>query len=242
MPRSGLPLFLSHARWFLAFFLFASLSTAPAGARNPKPPKYPLRFHVLASDESHRTPRMSPGESVACDSVEDMLSSISPNPGGPISVIGISSDPCSLGASLVMGRLLDIQNEESFSGAGRGDLVSPPNGTLGISFQYKDCNRVRVHSGFQSLPARWKKPGQKLEVLIPSDNIPVGGRPLPPEKCAFTVTQHDFVYLLLPTGKIIEVSQDLYWAKPGLRVFLSGRTQTIQRRAQEVAVAAHPAQ
>jgi hypothetical protein len=194
-----------------------------------------LRVHVLVAGEAQRQDRMSASGSVACDAIDDMLSSSSDSSDGTISGIGISGifgDPCSFNTGPMAGRLLYVQSEQSYSGEGSGDLVSPPNGTLGISFQYKDCYRVRAQPGFQSLPARWKKPGQMLEVLIPSDAIPATGRPLPMAKCSFTVTQHDFVYLLLPPGRLIQVSQDVYWAKPALRVFLSGATKAVQRRAQ----------
>jgi hypothetical protein len=101
---------------------------------------------------------------------------------------------------------------------------------------------VRVHPGFQSLPARWKKPGQRLEVLIPSDEIPQEGRPLPPLRCTFTVTLHDFVYLLLRNGKLIEVSQEDYRERPALRMFLSGVRLAVQPRPQQFTVPAHPPQ
>ena len=235
MLRPGLCLHLSHTFRILALILIASLWTAPAGARGPKPSKYPLRVHVLVVGEAQSEDRMSASGAIACDAIDDMLSSSIGDSDGTISGIGISGifgDPCSFNTGPMAGRLLYVQSEESYSGEGRGDLVSPPSGTQAISFQYKDCYRVRAQPGFQSLPARWKKPGQTLEVLIPSDGIPVAGRPLPPAKCSFTVTEHDFVYLLLPPGRLIEVSQEVYWAKPALRVFLSGATQTVQRRAQ----------
>ena len=239
MPGPGLP--TSRVVRILPLFLFASLSAAPAGARNPNLSRYPLRVHVLTSDETHKTPRMSPGESVVCDSIEGMLDSISPNPGGPISMSGVSSDPCSLHAEIVTGRLLDIQDEDPvFSGEGRGDLISPPTAAQALTFRYDNCSRVRVHPGFQSLPARWKQPGKKLEVLIPSDDIPVNGRPLPPLKCSFTVTLHDFVYLLLRNGRLVEVSQEDYWKRPVLRALLSGVAQTVQPRPEEFTVPAHP--
>ncbi len=241
MPRPGLQLYVSHPLRILALILIASLSTAQADARNPNLSKYPLRVHVLVAGEALRQDRMSPAGSAACDSIDDMLSA-SDDSGGLVSFLGLAGDPCSFNTGPMAGRLLYVQSEESYSGEGRGDLVSPPNGTLGISFQYKDCYRVRAQPGFQSLPARWKKPGQTLEVLIPADRIPVAGRPLPPAKCSFTVTQHEFVYLLIPPGRLIEVSPDVYWAKPALRVFLSGATQTVQRRAQAVPVSALPTQ
>ena len=113
--------------------------------------------------------------------------------------------------------------------------------TQGISFHYDNCSRIRVHPGFQSLPARWKKPGKTLEVLIPSDDIPDSGRPLPPVRCTFTVTPHDFVYLLLRNGKLIEISQAAYRERPALRVFLNGVSESVQRRT-DFTMPAHPTQ
>jgi hypothetical protein len=243
MPVAGLPLSARRLLQILPVALLASLGASTAGARNPKLSKYPLRVHVLASDETHKTPHVSPAESVACDTIEDMASSIDPNPDGPITLSGLSGDPCSLHPEIVAGRLLDLQGEDPvYSGVGRGDLVSPPAGTQALTFRYDNCTRLRVRPGFQSLPARWKKPGQKLEVLIPSDDVPTGGRPLPPIKCSLSVTLHDFVYLLLRNGRLIEVSQDDYWKRPALRAFLSGGAPTVQQRLEEFTVPAHPAQ
>jgi hypothetical protein len=225
----------------VSLVLFAWLSAAPLSAGNPQLSKYPMRVHVLASDQSFRSPRMSPGESVTCDFIEGMVDSISPNPGGPISISGVSGDPCSLHPEMVTGRLMNLDDDPVYSGAGRGDLVSPPSTTLGLTFHYDNCSRVRVNPGFQSLPARWKKPGQKLEVLIPSDEIPVNGRPHAPDRCILSVVMHDFIYLLLRNGSVIEVSQEDFWKRPGLRMFLSGNTQTIQQRTQQFTVSAHPA-
>jgi hypothetical protein len=230
------PLNLRRAVWVLAVVACAAMGAATAEARGPKLAKYPLRFHVLAADTGHRMQKMSPGEAVACDAVDDMLASADPGQEAPFALTGVSSDPCALHAGSIGGRLLELQQEESFAGEGRGDLVSPPRATQGVSFEYGDCMRVRVLSGFASLPARWKKPGETLEVLVPSDDIPVRGREVAPVRCSFKVTLHDFVYLLLPAGKLIEVSQEVYWAKPGLRVFLSGGTQVVLRREEVAAL------
>ncbi len=245
MRRSGLPLVNSPWLRMVASGAVAwgvvCAGAATAGASGPKLAKYPLRVHVLASDETHRTPRMSAGEAVACDEIEGMLDSIAPNPGGPISISGVSSDPCGLGAEYVVGRLMDLPDQDPvFSGTGRGDLVTPPSGTQGVTFQYDNCVRVRVHPGFESLPARWKKPGKRLEVLMPSDDIPVSGRPLPPVKCSFNVTLHDTVYLLLRNGKIVEVTQEVYQAKPALRDFLRGNAEAMQTRPEQFTVPAYP--
>jgi hypothetical protein len=231
MPGPGLPHSISRSLSIVPIFLLGVSCVPRAGAGNPNLSRYPLRLHVLASDETHKTPKMTPGESLVCDSIEGMLDTISPNPGGPVTLAGVSSDPCSFHPEMITGRLLDVQDSDPmFSGEGRGDLVSPPTGTQGISFHYDNCSRIRVHPGFQSLPARWKRPGKTLEVLIPSDDIPENGRPLPPVRCTFAVTPHDFVYLLLRTGRLIEISQDAYQERPALRVFLNGRSETVQRR------------
>ena len=55
-----------------------------------------------------------------------------------------------------------------------------------------------VPAGFQSLPARWKVPGKKLEVLFPSQEIPDGDKPLKREKCTLKVTMQSFH---LPAGE-----------------------------------------
>jgi hypothetical protein len=234
----GFPLALSR---ILGVAWLAAVCVSPAEARTPNPAKYPLRVHVLSSDETHKTPRMSPAEGLACDQISGMLDSIGPGQGGPISISGISSDPCSLHPEVIVGRLLSVGDEDpQFSGEGRGDLVSPPTLTQGVTFKYDNCVRVRVHPGFESLPARWKKQGKRLEVLIPSDDIPVKGRPLPPVRCSFNVTLHDYIYLLLRDGRLIKVTPDVYQARPALRAFLMGRPETIQHRLEEFTVPAHP--
>ena len=238
MPRPGLP--ISRPVRTVAVCLLASLSVAPAGAGGPKLTRYPLRLHVLASDQTSATKRMSPSEAAACDAIDGGYSSMDID-SGAMPIGGFSGDPCSLNPGIFAGRLLALRsNDLVYAGAGRADLVSPPAGTQGLTFQYGNCSRVRVLPGFQGLPARWKKPGKQLEVLIPTDEIPVGGRPLPPERCTFTVSLNDFVYLLLRNGAIIQVSQEVYWKRPALRVFLSGVTQTIQRRPEDFTVSAHP--
>jgi hypothetical protein len=213
----------------------------PAFARGPKLQKYPLRVHVLASDETHRSPRMSAGEAVACDGVGDMFgaggSSADASSSSPVRVSG---DPCSLNPGVVVEQwMAPLDEQPIFSGQGRGDLVTPPGSTVGITFDYDDCLRVRVLSGFASLPARWKKPG-KLEVLFPSDAIPVRGKALPPVRCSLRVMEHDYVYLRLGNGRIVEVSQQLFWSKPALRVFLSGGAAAVKQRPSQVVDVAQP--
>jgi hypothetical protein len=193
--------------------------------------------HIIAADKTDRVERMKPGESVACDAINDMVSSISPNPDGPVTLTGVFSDPCSFHADVVVGRQLSVDNGYIYSGEGRADVVAPPRTTQGLSFRYRNCGRLRVLPGFQSLPARWKKPGV-LEVLLPSDEIPVNGREPRPERCTLTATVHDFVYLLLHSGAVVEVSQEAYWSHPGMRAFLRGNPETVTQRVKEFTVAA----
>jgi hypothetical protein len=189
----------------------------------PKPAKYPLRLHVLASDEVHVTVRMQPQYDSA--SVPDMSSGvIAPGGGGG----GGTSSYTSFGG------------DNDFSGKGRGDLVTPPQGTQGLSFSYDGCPRIRVLAGFQGLQARWKTPGKKLEVLLPSEGIPEDDKPLPKEKCTLKVTMHDFVYLKVRTGALVQVSQEDYWKKPALRMFLSGGVQKLEVRPARTPLKAEP--
>ncbi|HEY5056732.1 MAG TPA: hypothetical protein VII58_11270 [Acidobacteriaceae bacterium] len=205
-------------------------------ARTPDLAKYPLRVHIIAADRTDRVERMKPGESVVCDAIDDMTSSISPGGGGAVTLSGVFSDPCTFGATEVVGRQLEINNGYVYSGEGRADVVAPPRTTQGVSFRYRNCGRVRVLPGFQSLPARWKRPGQ-LEVLLPSDEIPVNGREPRPERCTLTATLHDFVYLLLRNGAVFQVTQEVYWKNPALRAFLRGNPETVEQRVKEFTVA-----
>jgi len=225
---------LSRTAVFLATLLW--VAAAPLCAWTPDLAKYPLRVHILAADRTDRVERMKPGESVVCDAIDDMTSSISPGAGGPVTLSGVFYDPCTFGATEIVGRQLAINNGYVYSGEGRADVVAPPSTTQGVSFHYRNCGRVRVLPGFQSLPARWKRPGQ-LEVLLPSDEIPVNGRTPRPERCTLMATLHDFVYLLLRNGAVFQVTQEVYWKNPALRTFLRGNPETVEQRVKEFTVA-----
>ncbi len=212
----------------VAILSFVALPVLLAGAQETpapvvKPPKYPLKFHVLASDEAHLTVRFQPQYDSA--NAPDVSSGVAAGGGGG----GGTSSYTTFGS------------DDDFSGRGRGDLVTPPSATAGVNFTYEGCNRVRVPAGFQSLPARWKVPGKKLEVLFPSQEIPDGDKPLKREKCTLKVTMQSFIYLRVKTGKLIQVSQEDYFKKPSLRMFLSGPTETLQKRPERTALKTRPA-
>src|SRR5277367_3632922 len=118
MPRPVLP---SLQALTVPALLFLSLSTPipTLGAGAPKPSRYPLRVHVLASDTSYRTPRTDAGDSAVCDAIDGILDTVSPSPYGPVSLTGVSGDPCSLHPEMVTGRVFDLDKDPVFSGEGR---------------------------------------------------------------------------------------------------------------------------
>jgi hypothetical protein len=196
---------------YLAFAGFACASLAHGGdSKDVKAmaelDRYPLRLHILAVDDVHRTVRMQPNWCGA--SIPD----------------GSGADPgaCSSGSASLGG------GENDFSGAGRADLVTPPQETIGLNFRYEGCSRIRVAPGFTGLPARWRKPGETLEVLIPNDAL--GDDSLKTQHCRVQVTPQTFVYLRLHNGSIIRVAQQAYASKPGLRRLLSGGNSKLERR------------
>jgi hypothetical protein len=208
------------AKLFQAALLLSLVSGASHAQNAAHPSKYPLRLHVLAIDDAHPTLRMQP----------NWCSLTVPDLGGnPGTAAGGNGDPCANSSGS-----LSFGGDDDFTGAGRGDLVTPPNVTQALSFTYEGCSRMRIPSGFQGLAARWKKLGQKLEVLVPTDAVVAGNRPLPTQKCTVTVTLRDFVYLRLRSGAMVEVSQQAYWKRPALRVFLSGGTKTLETRSPPV--------
>ncbi len=194
---------------FPALLCQAQDATLPP-ARQDDRTSWPLRLHVLAIDDVHRTVRMQPNWSSG-------------------SLPGVTEDgavtPASNG-SLTLGG-----GDSDFSGAGRGDLVTPQSGTAGINFTYEGCERMRVAPGFAGLEARWIKPGAKLQVMIPTEALTKGS--LPVGRCTLKLEMQNFVYLRLPSGKLIRVSEDAYRKKPSLRTFLSGGPETLRRRKQE---------
>ena len=213
---------LFSLRMLLAFCLAAApLCRAQAANEDAVVPdsKWPLRLHILAIDDTHRTVRMQPNW--ASGAMPDLSS-------------GELSAPSSGGGPTLGG------GDDDFSGAGRADLVTPPGGsTVGLDFSYEGCSRVRVPPGFQGLQARWKKPGASLEVMIPTDAVADGPPPL--KRCTLKVATQTFVYLRMRNGAILRVTQEAYLKKPSLRVFLSGGSEKLQRRRPKLAEATpHP--
>lgn len=79
---------------------------------------------------------------------------------------------------------------QAAQGEGRANLFE--NGQpRGMDFQFDCGNRLQTSSGFETYPAKWKKPNQELEVLLPEF-----GKPDKYNKCKFKVEMKDFAYVL----------------------------------------------
>ena len=56
--------------------------------------------------------------------------------------------------------------EEEAKGEGRANLFENSE-AHGVDFSFECSEKVKDSFGFETYPARWKKPGQKLQVLLP---------------------------------------------------------------------------
>lgn len=69
------------------------------------------------------------------------------------------------------GKNLAPDNLDYFNGAGHADLYE--NGQpRGLDFSFSCADPLHASSGFETFPARWKKPERTLEVLIPERGKP----------------------------------------------------------------------
>jgi hypothetical protein len=73
-------------------------------------------------------------------------------------------------------------------GEGRANLYEKSE-PKGFDFSYRCSERLRVSPGFETYMARWKKPGQTLEILMP-----VFGKPNAAESCELKVLLKDTAY------------------------------------------------
>jgi hypothetical protein len=78
--------------------------------------------------------------------------------------------------------------EEEAKGEGRGNLFENSE-ARGMDFQYDCSKRLMVSSGYETYPARWKKPKLELEVLIPEF-----GKDNSYSTCTLKVQMKDFAY------------------------------------------------
>jgi hypothetical protein len=58
------------------------------------------------------------------------------------------------------------RNVEESKGEGRGDLFENDD-VIGVDFNFACDQKFKASFGYETYPARWKKPGQVLTVLLP---------------------------------------------------------------------------
>jgi hypothetical protein len=82
-----------------------------------------------------------------------------------------------------------MRTAEQAKGEGRANLFENSQ-ARGMDFQFNCANRLETSSGYETFPAKWKKPNQELEVLMPQF-----GKPDKYDKCKFEVQMKDFAYV-----------------------------------------------
>jgi hypothetical protein len=83
-----------------------------------------------------------------------------------------------------------MRQTDEAKGEGRANLYEGGE-PKGIDFQFDCDHRLQVSSGFETFPAKWKKPGQELVILQPEF-----GKPGSYDTCRFKVMVKDFVYVM----------------------------------------------
>jgi hypothetical protein len=78
--------------------------------------------------------------------------------------------------------------EEESKGEGRGDIFDGDN-VHGVDFNFACDDKFKASFGYETYPAKWKKPGQVLTVLLP-----VFGKSNSYFTCNFNTDVKDLVY------------------------------------------------
>ena len=79
--------------------------------------------------------------------------------------------------------------EEESKGEGRGDIFEGPD-VHGVDFNFACDEKFKASFEYETYPARWKKPGQVLTVLLP-----IFGKSNTYFTCNFSTDVKDFVYV-----------------------------------------------
>ena len=96
--------------------------------------------------------------------------------------------------------------EDEAKGDGRANLFE--NGMAhGVDFSYECSEKVRASFGYETYPAKWKKPGKELVVLMP-----VFGKSNSYFTCDFKTDRKDFAYAMSRANGIISESAEAFKA------------------------------
>ena len=79
---------------------------------------------------------------------------------------------------------------EEAKGEGRANLYEGGE-PKGVDFQFECDHKLQVSSGYETYPARWKKPGAELVILQPEF-----GKPGSFDTCHLKVQMKDFAYFM----------------------------------------------
>ncbi|SEB75988.1 hypothetical protein [Terriglobus roseus] len=79
---------------------------------------------------------------------------------------------------------------EEAKGEGRANLFEGGE-AKGVDFQYECDHKLQTSSGFETYPAKWKKPGMELVILQPEF-----GKPGSFDTCHLKVMMKDFTYMM----------------------------------------------
>lgn len=92
------------------------------------------------------------------------------------------------------------RNTDEAKGEGRANLYE--NGEPhGVDFQYECDQRLQTSSGYETFPAKWKKPNAELVILMPEF-----GKPGQYNTCKFKIEMKDFAYYMRNGGLASEPS------------------------------------
>ena len=128
----------------------------------------------------------------------------------PAAMFADSKNPADYPLRLhILGRnqttFLEHRITDEAKGDGRADLFQ--NGEAhGVDFTYDCSDKVRASFGYETYPAKWKKPGQELTVLLP-----VFGKTGTFFTCNFKTDVKNFAYNMRD-GRIGQESVDQYKA------------------------------
>jgi hypothetical protein len=201
---------MTPLRRILALLLFLAVAAPALRAGQPNFKKYPLRLNILFSRSSSHYPVINlPSANIPADALAGTAGG-EDGGGGPPQLVNLP---------------LYENPDPVFFGLGRADIISSDI-PQGLNFSYDNClAKIDVTMPHQPLLARWKKPGQVVELLIPLPNTRPG-RPQEWDRCDMTVALQNYVYLLLHNGMLVRVTQDGFARKPALHQFIEGIATT----------------
>ena len=94
------------------------------------------------------------------------------------------------------------RQEEEAKGEGRANLFEGGE-PKGVDFRFECSDKLQTSSGYETFPARWKKPNQELVVLLPEF-----GKPGHYSTCNFKVEVKNFAYFSRNGNLSTEPSSD----------------------------------